>query len=246
MKLILNTGEFINIDPKYLEGMTLENRGTRTSHLNELLKPYLDSDFKHRVNAYSILQNSLHKEYESYLDLLGGIGLTGKIFGDVPKYSYLNDLDPTCVDILKDNYFKGNVFNQDMFDFDFKRRFDLILADFNDFTLRKYERLYKEVLDKMFDCSDKFVIVNDCSIYSLKFGQKSFINYSSILGTRIATLEDYFPAVKRYFEERHKGWKLIKVEAFRNSSFLLFHKGNSRKFEFNLHKDHNNLVKLKK
>lgn len=246
MRIILNTGDFIDIDDKYLEGLTPKNRDKNTPYLVEFVKPYLDSDFKHRVNCYSNIQDIIKGEYKSYLDLLGGVGLTGKIFNDVPKHSFLNDINPKCVQVLKENYFKGNIFSQDMFNFNFGRTFDLVLADFNDFTLRKYQQHYKEVLTNLFKISDKYVVVNDCSCFSFKFGPKGFENYSTIFGEEIHNLDEYYVALKKYFEDRHSGWKLIHIEAFLNSSFLLFQKGQRRVFTTNYNKSHNDRITLKK
>ena len=165
MEVVLNTGKKIVIKDEYLNEYKLEGRGNHTSYLNEFLKGTLNSDFKYRIKCYSLLHDIIVGNYISYLDIFGGVGLTGRIFADNRKHSFFNDLDPICVRVLKDNYFPGNIFSQDVHNFNFKRKFDLILADFNNFTLKRYLNEFRFVFEEMLRTSNKYVIVNDCSLF---------------------------------------------------------------------------------
>ena len=247
MEIVLNTGKKIIINDSYFNDYEVENRGGHTSYLNEFLKGTLNSDFKYRIKCYSLLHEIITGSYESYLDIFGGVGLTGRIFADVRKHSFFNDLDPTCVKVLKDNYFPGNIFSQDVNNFNFKRKFDLILADFNNFTLKRYIDEFKPILTKILQTSNKYVIVNDCSLFYLRYGERSFANYSKLYGKTVSTREEYFEVNKMFFEANHPGWKIKHTEAFSSSSFVLFEKTNKRlPLSFNFHKDSDNMVTLKK
>lgn len=245
MEVILNSGKKIFINDKYLDSYESENRGGKTSYVNEFLKGTLNSDFKYRIKCYSELHNLLEGSYESYLDIFGGVGLTGRIFADVRKHSFFNDLDPTCVKILKDNYFPGNVFSQDVNTFNFKRKFDLILADFNNFTLKRYIDEFKPVLSNILETSNKYVIVNDCSLFYLRYGERSYANYSKLYAKTIASREEYFEANKWFFEANHPGWRIKHTEAFSSSSFVLFEKTTKKlPLSFCWHNNSEELVKL--
>ena len=143
-----------------------------TPYTNEFLKGNVDSDFKFRLTAYSNIHKVISGEYNTYLDLLGGVGLTGRIFKEVGVQCVFNDLNLECREILKANNPASLVTAQDMFDYEFIHGIpDVTLVDFNDFTLKKYQEKYKKVLDNVFRNTRKYVVVNDCSVFYLKMGR---------------------------------------------------------------------------
>lgn len=236
MEIKIFNGEQILLSNEFLKG-DFEGRNSHTSYLNEFKikdgNVSLNSDFLFRLICYKNLYVKLKGKYKSNLDCFGGVGITAKIFSDSNSETFVNDIDENCLKILSDNF--QNVLNVDCFNFKLGRKFDLVLADFNDFTISKFinKKEYFDALKNILDHSNKYVIINDCSVFYLKYGVKSFEVYSKLLNSEIKSFEDLFTAEKKYFENEFKEWKVICIEYFHNSSFILFEKSGSNDFEFN-------------
>lgn len=232
---VLNKGE-INIDNSYLKN-EFEGRNSNTSYINEFKikddKIKCNSDFYFRLICYKNILEKIKGTYSSNLDLFGGVGITAKLFSGENVNTYVNDIDENCLNILMDNF--ENVLSFDSFKFDIKSKFDLILSDYNDFTVSKFikDRGYFESLEKILQHSNKYVIINDCSVFYLKYGEKSFKVYSDLLNSKINCFEDLILSEKKLFEESFPGWKVVNIEYFHNSSFFLFQKTESEEFNMN-------------
>jgi hypothetical protein len=158
--------------------------------------------------------------YESYLDLLAGIGLSARIFENEQPCA-LNELDEKCGQVLLKN-FQNKPSRWNMFEMPMAHRLQAVFADFNNFTFKRYFTEYKPVLDWLFQNSQRHVILNDCSLFYFRYGKQSFMNYSGILGEEIESIADYFLAIRGFYERAYPGWWLVQAEYFRESSFLLF------------------------
>jgi len=156
--------------------------------------------------------------YRSFLEPLGGVGLSARIF-DKGK-TILNDTDASCRRILDLN-FGGKATGQDVLTMTFPST-DVIFLDFNDFTLKRYLTTdYGVVLNRAFNAARKFVILNDCSVFYFRYGKTSFKAYEKYVEEPISCLEEYFKALRRFYM-KHNGWNLLKVAYFRDTSFQLF------------------------
>lgn len=181
-----------------------------------------------QMRAYCL--NQLHKriqgKYESYFENLGGIGLTGKIFGKGldPNNICLNDLSDECVKILKKNFPNSTITQENMYDYPHKRKFDLSFCDYNNFTLKKYLIEYGWPTRKVFSNTNKYVIINDCSVFYLNKGKKSFEVYSKLLGEKVVDRPSFFKSLKKFYGKEFPNWKLVSVDMFRETSYLLFEK----------------------
>jgi hypothetical protein len=204
-----------------------ENRTTETSYLNEFKikdgKVNFNSDFLYRLICYSNLKKEIENEYQSNLDIFGGVGITAKIYSK--EKTYVNEIDKDLLVHLKNNFDPQNVYNQDAFNFERPQdhTYDLILADYNDFTLLKTERdpKYFNSLMKLGLNTERFLIINDCSVFHLKYGPKSFQNYSNFFQHTVNNYEQYHQQAIKYYRDRY-GLIVRRVEWFSNSSFILF------------------------
>lgn len=201
-------------ESSYVEALV--KRYKTKKHYREVMLPL-------KIQCLLNIKGLIKDGYKSYLDLLAGIGISSKIFhkGD----SCLNDFAPDCVEILKRNF--CYVENTDMFDYpksDPDSKFDFIFLDFNNFTIKKYLSLYKPVVDAAFARANTYVLINDCSVFFLKYGKKSFEIYSELLGIEIKSKDDYIWALQGYFAKIYPEWRLCWVEGHKETNFLLFQK----------------------
>lgn len=204
-----------------------EGRTKDTSYLNEFKikdgRVNFNSDFLYRLICYENLRQEIQGEYISNLDVFGGVGITAKMFEISPEKTFLNEIDPVLLKHLRMNFKSENVFNQDAFSFKNSKRYDIVLADYNDFTLMKASKnkTYFDSLKNLKDLSSRFLIVNDCSVFHLKYGKKSFENYSKVFNKVIFTLGEFYSEVIKYYREKFD-LNVRRMEWFNNSSFILF------------------------
>ena len=157
--------------------------------------------------------------YKTFSEPLAGVGLSARIF-DKGK-TYLNELDPSCRRVLELNFGEKSVTSQNAMVVPFKT-VDAIFLDFNDFTLKRFcTTTYGEVLQRAFASAQKYVILNDCSVFYFRYGKSSYKAYEKYVEEPITCLEEYFKALRRFYVRR-VGWNLLHVAYFRDTSFQLF------------------------
>lgn len=243
MELMLEGKRSIIVDDKYFEG-DKEGRNEHTPYTNEFLKGSVNSDFKYRLKGYTNLQKKISGTYKSYFDLMGGVGLTGRIYGEEGVECRFNDISKDCVEIIKYNYPSSDVYNENMFDLVYSSYFpDLILIDFNDYTYKKYLSLYKKVLSRALNASRKYVIINDCSVFYLRYGKKAYEVYSNLLGKEIESKPEFFQEMASFYKEEFPDWNLTDIETFGSSSLMLFRR-EGKLLEVNTMKESGNLLTI--
>ena len=243
MKLTLEGKKPIVIDKKYFN-IESEGRNQNTPYTNEFLKGTVNSDFKYRLRGYTNLQTKIDGLYNSYFDLMGGVGLTGRIYNEGVSDIRFNDFSLDCVNIISQNYPEASVYSEDMFNFNYgDYRPDLILIDFNDFTYKKYLDKYKSVLSDAMDASSKYVIINDCSVFYLRYGQKAYEVYSNLLGKKITSKDEFFEEMRSFYKVEFPDWNLTDVETFGSSSLMLFRK-DVKSLDVNVMKESGNLLTI--
>lgn len=189
-------------------------------HVEEAMRKFVMN--KH----YEFIKGS----YTSYFDLLSGCGISAGIMSDPGVDLILNDLDDQCNKILAANYPEATLYKEDMFKFPYENKLaadgyfaDVSMVDHRDFTLRKYvEGPYTNVAKQLMKHTRKFHILNDCSVFYLNRGAKSFEVYSKLLGETVTNYENYYPALARFWAREFPNWRLIRVEKFYATSFCLF------------------------
>ena len=170
------------------------------------------------------LRDRIDGDYKTFLDLLGGLGCTGRIFGQTPEDTYLNEWDGACVSALKKNFVAENVYQEDGSTFPFEKKYDVTLADFNNFTLRKFQDEYRGFLDNMLANTDRYAIITDCSNFYLRYGESSYKNYEKFLSPFEHTLEGFYRAYAVYLRKHYPEWRLRAVEYFTASAYFLLEK----------------------
>lgn len=185
---------------------------------------YFYGQFSIQKWCFMKLHDRIEGSYTTFLDMLGGLGCTGRIFGGAPEDTYLNEWDGACVEALKKNFVPENVFQQDGSTFPFDRNYDVTLADFNNFTLRKLQDEYRGFLDNMLAHTDRYAIITDCSNFYLRYGESSYKTYEKFLGTFEHTHEGFYQAYSAYLRKLYPEWRLVAVEYFTNSAYFLLEK----------------------
>jgi len=210
--------------------------GNLVSYIDEFLYKNRNSysffygEFSMRLHCFYNIQNKIKDQYKTFMDMLGGLGCTGKIFQVNEEQTYLNDLDKDCYELLINNFNPDNITNQDSSSYDFKDEYDLVLSDFNNLTIARTESDYKTFLDGMFNNAKKFVVITECSIFHLKYGRKSYENYERLMGVVMDehTKKGFFRALKKYYQKLYPEWHLVHIEYFHASAYLLFAKTDSK------------------
>lgn len=213
--------------------------GNDSSYAEKFIKRYRSS--KHYRNVLLPLKlqclfnvkKYLGDSYDSYLDLLAGIGISSRIFDT--DYNELNDFSGECYAILKENFKSPNdtLYNIDMYHYNFNR-FDFIFLDFNNNTLKKSLNEYKPVIDNAFASANKYILINDCSVTYLKYGESSYKNYAKLLGVTSEELKiNYYSIIKQHYKKLYPTWSLTHIETHPQTSFLLFEKQEPEYFFFN-------------
>lgn len=161
----------------------------------------------------------------NYLETMAGIGLTARLFEPFCQFIRFNEIDDLCIDVLVKNFPKCSITMEDAYSFQNWMSSDIIFADFNNFTLRKFlSGEVRRAADSIFKASTKYVIINDCSLFYFRYGKKSYEVYSGLLGRDIRSKKDYFQELREFYIRHYPEWKLIEVQYFSETSFLLFEK----------------------
>ncbi len=205
-----------NSDSSYLDKILYKTKKQQT---------FFDGPFSIKMKCYENIKKNIEGKYKTFFDLYGGIGITAKLFELDEKNTYVNDYDVECYNILNNNFLSKNVYNEDAFKMVYENKFDLVLADFNDLTIKRIKGKYKKVLEDIFNNSNKYVILNDCSIYHLKFGIDKYTIYEKMMGIDIEkTRIGFFNSLKKYYKKIFPKWSMVQVEYSNDSSFILFEK----------------------
>lgn len=231
--------KYLHSGTSYVENLVRNMQKTKGKYL--LYKPHL-------ACLYNIAEH-LAGEYTSYFEPFGGVGVTAKIFNAVQ--TYVNDYDPLCADVLRENFPSDAITQVDMTFaadrktlYDLRRGVEIVHLDYNNYTLHKFVTDkpvfgkgigYREMTAEAFACAGKFVIINDCTPTLLTKGRlnahslnappfSGFAHVSRDLGTAVTTREEFFSALVPYYSQIFPAWHLTRVEHFLASSYLLFRK----------------------
>lgn len=214
--------------------------GSHVSWLHEFLSKNKPPTFTYLKGVESMRKLSVCKileqvrtQYTSYMEPFGGVGIDAMLFGNDPQQTYINDRDSQCLEILRANFPAECISSYDVSDCDQREELlgknpDLLFVDSNNFTLTTMTKtptvpdLYRDLTMAAFDHAQKFVLINDCSCFYLKYGKKSFAKYSQILGFTIDSLDEYYHNVHRWWLQVVPDWHLVKIVHFGESSHQLF------------------------
>lgn len=182
-----------------------------------------------------IIQSKIGNNY-SYSELFAGIGIKAAIFCDNMNKGQkiqLNELNADCTDILKQNFTEAEITCGDSFYYEFKENYDVSVIDFNNYTLGKYNKGWKTVLDNVFNHTNKFIVLNDCSVvYLNRACDLNFKTYSDILGKDVSSIEEYRKAVVEFYERQYSEWNVLYIYNCAQTDFILFEKkSNNVKIE---------------
>ena len=220
----------VHFDNKSLELPTTipkdsPRRAKRASHLDVLNKD-VRSDLLFRLAMHQDILAHI-QPHKSFLDLAAGIGITTRMFE--AKHIHANDLDPECCKILKHNFPKANVTQHNYLDLPFKRNYDLILIDFDNYTVLNFGKHFK-LLKRVFAHANQTVILCDCACFCMHVeGNRK--GYAEYLRTPIDNYDDYCRAIKQYYEEEFPEWKLTLIEWFKNAAYVVFEKNTKRRLK---------------
>jgi len=231
-KYSLNLGEVTN----YINQLSFEMK-TDTSYLEKFIKKFTTSKAYRtsllplKLQALLNIKESIAGKYSSYQELLAGMGMSAKIFGEGLELGKLelSDLSKECFEILKLNFPGENVQKRDMFNFPLTASYksDFAFLDFNNCTIKRFTTEYKDVIKNTFQQTNKFVLINDCSVFYLKYGAGSYKNYGNLMGLELdGTKQDFYKKSKVFYKTLYPEWSLVEVQAFKDTSFLLFKKGD--------------------
>jgi len=221
--LHITDNKIIDIEESYLV-LTEEASGLNEFKVQEDGSIKVSSDYLRGIRGYRNLLKRIEGKYKSSFDMFGGVGVTARMFSADNVITFVNDLDPNCVGVLRDNFRPRSVFNLDVTKIKVCPSVELIVADFDDLTLKKSTEKYANTLKLIFDQSSKYVILNECSIFYLKYGKRSYEVYSALLGKSIANQDEFLDALKAYYENLFPKFTLIKLEYFNNTCLCLFEK----------------------
>lgn len=133
-----------------------------------------------QLEIYAIREMCLFikKKYKvnRIVDLMAGCGFSSMIFQKYLKPEiYMNDLSPVCVQILKSNFNKSRISNEDAFEWTSKKC-DLTFIDFNNFTLNRIP-FWKPIFNKT---QSPLFAFTDSAVYGFKFGNLSHYECKTI------------------------------------------------------------------
>lgn len=159
-------------------------------------------------------------EYDSYYEPLAGFGMATNLF--LAEKLILNDHAEDCVKVLRENFPTATITQEDLFKLP-PINADVTFLDFNNHTVKRGLTLYKPSIDQAFANSNKYVIINDCSKFYLKYGANSYKVYGDALGKDVGnTLESFYEAMREYYKEQYPDWSMWAIESFKDTSFILF------------------------
>jgi hypothetical protein len=201
---------------------------------------YLDGVMSIRKLCSNGLADLIDKQYSSYLDPLGGVGIDAMLFQQDPTKTHINEIDPACLEVLRVNFPHAHITSLDFFDRESRGKLlscspDLVFLDYNKYTPTHYGKddVYSNAVSDCFNSTQKFLIINDVGVHHLQYGKRSYANYSRILGKTITNIHEYFGAVGEWYHDHFPEWYLTDVNHFRYTgkgtgtelaSFQLFRK----------------------
>lgn len=172
-----------------------------------------------------IIQSKIGDNY-SYSELFAGIGIKTAIFCDNMNKGQkiqLNELNADCCEILGKNFTEAEITCSDAFYYKFKENYDVSVIDFNNYTLGKYTKGWKTVLDNIFSHTNKFVILNDCSQSFLNRScEMNFKVYSKIVGRPINSIEEGRDAIIEFYKKEYTDWSIPITFICGQTDFILF------------------------
>jgi hypothetical protein len=227
MQIHLSNGRSvkINIDPAQVERKgNLGDAGLSflTDFFSHLKGTTIDTQEMVRLYSERNLYNKIAGTYSTYFELLGGGGVSATLFGDPGVDITLNEIDPLCRQVLRDNFPNATLLSQDMFKLEYDKNYDFIFLDYNNHTLMKAITTYDGTSRRAFTHANKYVIISDCSTFYLNKGERSYKRYSELLGKTIKTKDEFWPAYAEFFADMYPGWRLTDVENTWVSTHMLF------------------------
>lgn len=198
----------MNAHTSYLERFCYNIKHNKRYYTNFRLKMQCLANIKKAVG-----------DLESYFDIMAGLGFSARIFE--ADAMVLNDLCPKCSSVLDLNFI-DKVTSEDLFTMDWVDSYDMIFADFNNFTMKSYEQQYSPIMESVFNSAERYVLLNDCSVFYLNYGPKSYKTYSKFFKKPINDRHQYYAAAKEFFHEEFQDWWLTRIESFKEASFMLF------------------------
>jgi hypothetical protein len=195
-----------------------------------------------RRQCVAKLHAKIGGRYISLLDPLAGTGTDAESLSVDKAQTWVNDSDPDCVALLKQNFPNVTAYNLGLNPEKAFRPADLVYLDYNTYTLSKFssrKRIfarrvsYRDTNDLAFATAQKFIILNDCTVHGLLlFPHTSCSSAERIMGRSIATVEDYFEALPDYYKKFYPAWDLTAFAQYKHFSpkgngataYLLFEK----------------------
>ena len=229
MQLVLKNGKTLSIPES--EGRARPQWSSETPYIEKFLnrarsKNFLPKTLSVKLECLSNLKEAIGG-YSSYFEPLAGIGITAKLLEAYPTWTYLNEMDEECRKVLEVNFQGAAISGTDSISNpEFGIAPDVTFLDFNNYTMRKWTDSIG-LLEYAFRATKQAVIVNDCSVFHLRYGKKSFENYSRFLGVPVENHLEFFYAAKMWYAKRLEGWFLTNVEYNIETAFLLFKREDS-------------------
>jgi hypothetical protein len=184
-----------------------------------------------KIAALFEAKKILGDDYKTYLDLMAGVGFSGKIFGT--DNMVLNDSNRDCYEILKDN-FSCTIRRDDASSFEFAVKYDFIFLDFNKYTICHYDDWWKSI-SGAFNNSNKYVMITDSSPFGIKFPSNRK-GYTNALRTDVNSFVDYVNGARTFYEAKYPKYKLLHVFYYHNCSLFLFERTKKKWKNAQLHK----------
>lgn len=178
------------------------------------------ADIEKECGAVMALSQYLkkHANIQSYFDAMAGCGFTCTIVKDQLKLEklYCNDLDPLCCEILRTNFPKDQITNENFFELKYPKGIDITSVDFNNFTLKRVD-FWKSGLEKI---DSPYLVFADSACFGFKFGDVNFKSYG------ISCVEDYYQKLSDWLFD-FMGYSVHCVFPFGNAALVLTKKGGS-------------------
>lgn len=155
-------------------------------------------------------------ENKKHLKIIDGIARAG--FWSAVLLNYwpnceliINENDNLCTEILEKNFPKNKILKNDIYTWKMPTS-DLVLLDFDDFTLKKSSK-HKEVLKKIAP-KTKFLMVADNTCFGFKFGNMRHYGVKSE--------KEYYELLNKEMKPYLDGKKILAVSYFVNAAMILY------------------------
>lgn len=123
----------------------------------------------------------------------------------------LNEADESCLDILKNNFPECTIKSENIETWT-PPKSDILLLDFDDFTLKKSEK-HKKILARI-SKTTKYLMVADNTCFGFKFGNMKHYG--------VETEEEYYKLLNREMKPYLNGKRMVAVSAFINAAMILY------------------------